>query len=100
MNQKSNTAAVISNITWIGFVIALCIRDKSDQFTTHHINQALILNILGMLGSAIAVLPLIGKLVSGVIGVAVLVLWVMGIYRAATWRMDPLPIIGDIRFFN
>ena len=97
MNQKSNLAAVIAYITWIGFFIALVIGDKNDDFTRMHLNQALVLNIAGIAAGAIAIIPLIGTMIGGILEIAVFVLDIMGIIRAATWRMDPLPFIGDIR---
>ena len=96
MNQKSNLAAVISYITWIGFFVALVIGDRNDDFTRTHLNQALVLNIAGILAGVIAVIPLVGTMAGGIIEIAVWVLDIMGIIRAATWRMDPLPIVGDI----
>ena len=87
MNQKSNLAAVIAYITWIGFFIALVIGDKNDDFTRMHLNQALVLNIAGIAAGVIAIIPLVGTIAGGI----------MGIVRAATWRMDPLPFVGDFR---
>lgn len=100
MNNKSNAAAVISYLTWIGFIVALVIRDKTDSFTSHHLNQALVINVLGIVGGALNVIPMIGSVASGIVSLAVLVLWCMGVYRAVTWSMDPLPIIGDIHLIG
>ena len=97
MNQKSNLAAVIAYITWVGFFIALLVGDRSDDFTRMHLNQALVLNIAGIAAGAIAIIPLIGTMIGGILEIVVFVLDIMGIIRAATWRMDPLPFIGDIR---
>lgn len=97
MKQKSNLAAVIAYITWVGFLVALMAGDRTDDFTRTHLNQALVLNIAGILAGAIAIIPLVGTLAGAVMEVAVFVLDIMGISRAATWRMDPLPFIGDIR---
>lgn len=92
---NNKTAAIISYITWIGFIIAFCIADRSDRFTAHHLNQALILNILSVVGGVLRVIPIIGNMAAGVVELAVLIFWIMGIYRAATGSMEPLPIIGD-----
>ena len=96
MKQKSNLAAVIAYITWVGFLVALMAGDRTDDFTRTHLNQALVLNIAGILAGAIAIIPLVGTLAGAVMEVAVFVLDIMGISRAATWRMDPLPFISDI----
>ena len=97
MNRKSNLAAVIAYITWIGFFIALVIGDKNDDFIRMHLNQALVLNIAGIAAGVIAIIPLVGTIAGGIIEIAVWVLDIMGIARAATWRMDPLPFVGDFR---
>ena len=100
MNGRSNAAAVISYITWVGFFVAFIIGDRSDGFTMQHINQALVLNIAGILGGVLAVVPLLGWIAAGVVSVAVFVLDCIGIYRAATWNTEPLPIIGEIHLIG
>ena len=100
MNNNNKTAAIVSYITWIGFFIAFCISDRSDRFTVQHLNQALILNIAGTVGSALSVIPLIGNLASSLVSLVVLVLWIMGIYRAIKGSDTPLPIIGELRLIK
>ena len=96
MNQKSNLAAVIAYITWVGFFVALLVGDRSDDFTRMHLNQALVLNLVGIAAGVIAIIPLIGTIAGGILEIAVLVLDIMGIARAASWSMEPLPFISDI----
>ena len=100
MEGKNKTAAIVSYITWIGFIIALCIGDRSDRYVMHHLNQALVLNILSIVGGVLKVIPLIGSMAAGVVSVAVLVFWVIGIYIAATGSTQPLPFIGDIHLMG
>ncbi len=98
MYQKnSRTVAVVSYITWIGWIIAFLIRDRSDAFVAHHLNQALLINLLKIAGGLCVMLPRCGEALSSVVGVAAFVLIIIGIYRAANWRTDPLPVIGEIR---
>ena len=94
-NVRARRIAVISYITWIGWIIAFLIRDKGDSFQTHHINQALMINLLKIAGGLCAAIPEIGDNISAVAGIAAFVFIVMGIYRAANWRTDPLPLIGE-----
>lgn len=96
MNNRSNVMAVISYITWAGFIIALLAGDRRDDFTAMHLNQALVLNIISVIAGVINVIPIIGNIVSGVAAFAIFILSIMGIYRAATWSTEPLPIVGDI----
>ena len=95
MKQKSNLAAVISYITWIGFFVALVIGDRNDDFTRMHLNQALVLNIAGIAAGVIAIIPLVGTIAGGILEIVVWVLDIMGIIRAASWSMEPLPFISD-----
>ena len=96
-NERARRVAVLSYITWIGWIIAFIIRDKYDEFQTHHLNQALMINLLKIAGGLCAAVPHVGDNISAVVGVAAFVFIVMGIYRAVHWRTDPLPIIGELR---
>ena len=100
MNGNNKTAAIAAYITWIGFIIAICIGDRSDRYVAHHLNQALVLNIISVLGGVLGVIPLVGNLAASIVSVAVLVFWIMGIYRAATGSTEPLPFIGDIHLIG
>ena len=100
MNNRSNVIAAVSYITWIGFVAALVMRDSNDNYVTFHMNQALVLNILEMIGGVLAVFPLIGGIASTIVSAAVFVLWCIGIYRAFVWSTEPLPVIGDIHLIG
>ena len=100
MNGNNKTAAIVSYITWIGFLIALCIGDRSDRYVSHHLNQALVLNLLSIVGGVLEVIPVIGSIAAGIVSLGVLVFWVMGIYRAATGSTEPLPLIGDIHLIG
>lgn len=100
MNQKSNIAAVIGYITWIGFFIAFVIGDRNNRFTAQHLNQALVLNIAEIIGGALAIIPVLGWMAAAVVSVACFALNIMGIYRAATWNDEPLPIVGDIHIIG
>ena len=93
--RNSRTVAVVSYITWIGWIIAFIIRDRSDTFALHHLNQALVINLLKIAGGLCAAVPGIGHSVSAVVGIAAFVFIVMGIYRAANYRTDPLPLVGE-----
>lgn len=98
--MKKNTIALISYITWIGFIIALAKGDRSDLFIAHHMNQALVINIASIVGGVINVIPILGTLASGIISTAVIVFDIMGIVSAYRGSMDPLPLIGDIHLMN
>lgn len=99
-NRGLNLPALIGYMSWPGWIIAVLIRDKTDPFAAHHLNQALILNILSIIAGVVARLPLIGGLASFALSLVFIVLWVMGIVRAVMWDDRPLPIIGDLHLFG
>lgn len=96
MKENSKLCAVISYITWIGWIIAFVIRDKEDEFVRLHLNQALILNIAAIVGAVIGFIPVIGTIISGIISLAVFVFAIWGIVRAVQGSSDPLPFVGGI----
>ena len=100
MNNRSNVIAAVSYITWIGFIVALAVRDKGDEFTTFHINQALVLNLAGLISGVLVVIPLLGALVAGVVNVAAIVFDIMGISSALRGTTEPLPLISDIHIIG
>ena len=97
--ENANIISAVSYLTWVGFIVALIIRDKNDEFTAFHINQAFMINILSIIGGALTVIPLLGEIASMIVSFVVLVLWCLGIYRAIVWSTEPLPLIGNIRIF-
>ena len=97
LQTNSRMIAVISYLTWIGWIAAVVLHNRGNGYEAQHINQALIINILSVLSGIVAVVPLLGHTLSAIAGAAVLVFTIMGIYRAVQWRNDPLPFIGDLR---
>ena len=99
MNNR-NILAALSYITWIGFLIAFVMGDKSDSFARHHLNQALVLNLAGLISGVLVVIPLLGALVAGVVNVAAIVFDIMGISSALRGTTEPLPLISDIHIIG
>ena len=98
--NNNKIAAMAAYISWIGFIIAIVIGDRSNRYVAHHLNQALVLNIISVLGGALTIIPILGGMAASVISLAVLVFWIMGIYNAYKEKTDPLPIIGDIHIIG
>ena len=91
----SKTAAVVSYLTWIGWIVAFLIRDTNDEFTTRHLNQALAINLLSIISNLLYRFPLV-RGVSGFISLAAFVFFIIGIFRAAKGEWEPLPLVGDV----
>lgn len=97
---KKKALAIISYITWIGWVVTLLVRDKEDTFLLHHLNQALLVNLVYVAGVTCMAMPRIGFALAGVVNTAGFVLWIIGIIRAAMMSTEPFPVIGDVRILS
>ncbi len=95
MYRHSKLYAVISYITWIGFLVALLGRDPSDPLVRRHLNQALVINLLQTVSRILTRIGLFGP-VTFVLDLACLVFFFMGIFRAVKLDSTPLPLIGQI----
>ena len=105
--QDSNDK-VYGILSYIGILVLVPLLAGKTQFARYHANQGLVLFIadiiLGvMIGITVGVLGLLGvvgtvlgSIVSGIFGLCVFVLAVMGIINAANGEMKPLPVIGGI----
>ena len=98
--DNNRVAAIAAYITWIGFLIAILIGERGNRFVAHHMNQALVLNIISVVGGAFAIIPVLGGLVASVVSFAVMALAILGIYRAYSGSVRPLPIVGDIHLIG
>ena len=96
-NGKCKAAAILAYFTWLCWIIGLLIRDKDDELSRHHLNQGLVLALAGSIATLIERLNGIFDIIGGVIGLAVFILSVMGIVRAAKGSSEPLPFVGDIK---
>ena len=102
METSSNTKShsILSYITWIGWIVVLCIRDKEDEVVKHHLNQALVLNIAATI---INILSRIGGpigVICGILSLCTAVFWVIGVIRAAKLSTEPLPVLGSIQLIK
>ncbi len=97
MYQNTKLCSVISYITWIGWFVALVIRDKRDELVRHHLNQALVLNIVSIVAGFLARRHFfLFSAVGSVLGLGALVFAIIGIIRAVNLSDQPLPFIGNI----
>lgn len=100
MNINKNIIAAVAYITWIGFLAAYMMGDKNDPFIRHHLNQALVIDLAGLIAGVFAVIPLIGALIAGVVNIAGFVLDIMGAVSAYQGSRASLPFIGDIHIIG
>jgi len=94
MDKHTKLYSILSYITWIGWLIALFLRDKEDAMVRHHLNQALILNLASLVAGFLTRIGGLLGTIGSIVSLAVFVLCIMGIVRAAKLSDEPLPLIG------
>lgn len=89
--EEGKTMAIISYITWIGLLVAFIMNnDKKNQFAKYHIRQSLLLTLVGIAGSFVFWIPLVGW----ALAIGLLVLWVMGLLSAINGQEKEVPLLG------
>lgn len=100
MDKK--TTDIVAYLTWIGLIIAFVAGDKEN--CKFHLNQSLVIVILELLSGVIAVvlgfIPFVGPILASVVGIAIFVLWILGLVSAIQGQEKPLPIIGGIKILK
>lgn len=100
MYRHSKLYAVISYITWIGFIIAMVGRDPSDPLVRRHLNQALIINIVETVSRVFSRIGGLFDSLGSLLDIACLILFLMGLFRAFNGDERPLPFIGEIELIR
>ncbi len=100
--MDKQVTGIIAYITIIGWIIAYCAGDREGA--KFHLNQALVVAIGGVIISIICriigIIPIIGWLISSLLGLITLVYVILGIVYAAQGEDKELPIIGSIKILN
>lgn len=96
MYRNTRLYSVLSYVTWIGFAASFVLHDRGDHMVEHHLNQALVINILETIGTILMRRRGLTGMAGNIIDVICLILFLMGIFRAAKMSDEPLPLIGDI----
>lgn len=93
---EDRTVAILSYITIIGFIVAIVIHSgKKTKLGAYHLRQMLGLVICSLVGSALAVVPLLGWVAMILIWLGLLVFWVLGLLAAIQGQMKPVPLLGE-----
>ena len=92
--EQGKTIAIISYFHLIGIIIAFIMNnDKKNAFASFHIRQMVGLVLLSLINGFV-----IGKIsfyLSGIIGLGLFVLWIMGLISAVQGKDKPVPVLGD-----
>ena len=79
----------------IGMIVGLCVRDKSDPFITHHLNNVVVIFIGCIIGTMLSII-----LIGGLLLLYLLVMTIMGMVSAYNGDMKELPLIGKIHIIS
>jgi uncharacterized membrane protein len=101
-STEDKTAAILSYITILGFIVAIIIHNgKKTALGAYHLRQALGFMILGVVVYVcfivLAFIPIVRVLdliAFRIMGIAMLVLWIMGLIAAVNARRSPCPLLG------
>ncbi|MBT8317052.1 MAG: hypothetical protein HKP59_05460 [Lutibacter sp.] len=94
--HEGKTIAIISYITWIGTLIAFIMNnDKRNAFAAFHIRQMIGLSVFSLANTFI-VARYGGAWASGIIGVGLFVLWMIGFVGAIQGEEKRIPLVGDL----
>ena len=94
--SEDRTVAILSYITILGFIVAIVIHSgKKTKLGAYHLRQMLGLVLVGLVGSALGVVPLLGWLAMVVIWLGLLVLWIIGLIAAVNGQIKPVPLLGE-----
>ena len=98
-SEDSNLFAFLAILlSIIGFVIALAAK-KEDKYVMFYARQSLVLFFaflaLWILNLFLMFIPLLGQVISFILGVSLLVLWVIGLVYSLSGEMKDIPLIGE-----
>lgn len=88
MDRK--TTAIVAYLTFIGFIIALCVGDKEGA--KFHLNQALVIFLFSLL----SFIPILGWFW----GIFIFVCWIIGFIAAINDEEKQVPLIGGIQIIK
>lgn len=88
MDKK--VTGIVAYLTWIGWVLALVLGDREGA--KFHLNQALVLNLVGLV---ISILSRFASIL-GLLSLVVFVLWVMAFVGAIQGKEKAVPLLGGI----
>lgn len=69
--------------------------EKDTAYVKNHVNNGIILTIIGFASGVIAAIPVIGWIVAGVVGLATFVFAIIGIVKACQNQTYLFPVIGE-----
>ncbi|KAA0206996.1 DUF4870 domain-containing protein [Candidatus Uhrbacteria bacterium] len=89
---------VIAALSYLGILVLIPLLVKKDsKFTQEHAKQGLVLFIAEIIGSVIAMVPIIGWLLAPFIGIAFLIVALVALIKCLMGEFWEIPLIGPYR---
>lgn len=98
VNEMVNNGVLFSALAYIPFLwlLGLLIAPAKDSsFVKGHVNNGIILTIIGAIAFVIGFIPVIGAIVGWVVGAVCIVAMIVGIYKSIMKQAFLFPVIGD-----
>lgn len=89
---------IVAYLTWIGLIIAFVIGDRDGS--KFHINQSLVIWLVGTVSGFLGWIPLVGGLISAVGGIFCAVCWFIGLIGAIQGTEKPVPFLGQFKLLH
>ena len=96
---NKNNDVTMAVLSYFIFFLPL-IAAKDSKLAMFHANQSLVLLIAGVASGVLGVVPVVGWILSPIIGLGVFILWILGLVQAAQGQMKELPIVGTIKILK
>ena len=96
MNKK--TTDIVAYLTWIGLILAFVIGDREKS--KFHINQSLVIWLVGTVSGMLAAIPLVGTIISVVGGILAFLCWFIGLIGAIQGTEKPVPVLGQFKLLK
>ena len=96
MDKK--TTDIVCYLTWVGLIIAFVVGDR--EASKFHLNQSLVIWLASTVCGFVAVIPVLGTLVSIVGGIFCFICWFIGIIGAMQGTEKPVPVLGQIQLLK
>ena len=93
--EQGKTVAIVSYLTIIGLIAALVMNSKNaTSLGRFHIRQSIGLTVFALILGLLSFLPVIGAIVSKVVGIIVLIAFILGIFSAINKQEKAVPVVG------
>ncbi|MBR2131262.1 MAG: hypothetical protein IJ955_01780 [Oscillospiraceae bacterium] len=96
--MDKRTTDIVAYLTWAGLIIAFLMGDRENS--KFHINQSLVIWLVGTVAGMLDWIPLVGGLVGAVLGLFCAICWLLGLIGAIQGEEKPVPFLGQFQLLK